>query len=228
MNDLHVLIVEDEPAIVRSLEPALKAAGANVHIAWNGSQALELLRSAAYDVILCDLGLPDIDGQDLIPTINAATDTPIIVLSARGREQDRISALDAGADDFVPKPFSTGELLARIRAAVRRRPPEARGDTIKLPGLELDLTRRRVLLQDQEIRLSAREHALLKLLASNPGNVVTHKQIMRSVWGPDAGVETQFVRVLVAQLRQKLEAEPSEPTLVCTEPGVGYRLNVDT
>ena len=227
MLDARILVVEDEAPMVRVLEPTLEAAGASVKVAWSGSHALELVGAGEYDVILCDLGLPDIDGQKLIPKLRAASDAPIIVLSARGQEKERIVALDGGADDFVPKPFATGELLARIRAALRRRAPKQLEDVIRLPGLDVDLRRRVARLAGEEIRLSRREHALLTLLASNSGNVVTHKQIMQSVWGPHANVETQFVRVLVAQLRQKLEAEPSRPKVVCTEPGVGYRLNLD-
>lgn len=226
MQDARILVVEDEAPIVRVLEPTLQAAGASVKVAWSGSHALELVGAGDYDLILCDLGLPDIDGQDLIPELRAASDAPIIVLSARGQEKERIVALDGGADDFVPKPFATGELLARIRAALRRRAPKQSGDVIRLPGLDVDLRRRVASLDGEEIRLSGREHALLTLLASNSGNVVTHRQIMQTVWGTNAKVETQLVRVLIAQLRQKLEAEPSRPKLICTEPGIGYRLNL--
>lgn len=226
MAELRVLVIEDEAALVRMLEPTLKAAGAAVKVAWSGSHGLELLASGNYDVVLCDLGLPDIDGQELIPKLRTQSDVPFIVLSARGSEEERIAALDVGADDFVGKPFPAGELLARIRAAVRRRLPGANVGSIKVPGLEVDLNRRRAIIDGEEIRLSGREHPLLALLAKHAGGAVTHKQIMEAVWGPAAHADAQFVRVLVGQLRQKVEAEPSKPSLVCTEPGVGYRLNV--
>lgn len=224
MTNLNVLVIEDEAAIVRMLEPTLKASGADVKVAWSGSHGLESLQSGSFDVILCDLGLPDMDGQEVIREVRSLSDVPIIVLSARGNEEDRIDALDAGADDFVGKPFLAGELLARIRAAVRRRSPGAAGGSIKIGDVEVDLNRRRAIIAGEDIRLSGREHALLSLLARNLGVVVTHKQIIESVWGTGASVDTQFVRVLVGQLRQKIEADSARPQLVCTEPGVGYRL----
>ena len=224
MSSLSILLIEDEAAIVRALEPTLQANGASVKVAWSGSQGLEYLTDATYDLAVCDLGLPDIDGLDLIGKIRTFTDVPIIVLSARGQEQDRIKALDAGADDFVAKPFSSGELLARIRAAVRRRTPTSSGEKISWGQIEVDLTQRRAILQGQEILLSRREHALLTLLARSPGGMATHREIIDQVWGPEANAEAQSVRVLVGQLRQKLEEDPSSPRVVRTEPGVGYRL----
>lgn len=226
MEQVRILIVEDEAAIVRMLQPTLAADGATTEVAWSGSQACEYLEASGFDLVLCDLGLPDIDGQDLIRHIRERTDVPIIVLSARGMEQERIKALDSGADDFVPKPFAAGELLARIRAALRRRPPAGSPASIKLGEVEVDLKRRRVLIQGEEIRLSGREHALLTLLAQRAGGVVTHREIIDHVWGSDARAETQSVRVLVGQLRQKVEEDPARPSLVCTEPGVGYRLEM--
>lgn len=228
MKTMKILVIEDETSLIRVLEPTLAATGATVRIAQSGRKGLEHLSAATFDVVLCDLGLPDIDGEDLIRAIRRDTDVPIIVLSARGAEDDRIKALDAGADDFVPKPFSAGELLARIRAAVRRRRPvKTQSDSVKLSGIEVDLTRRRVVLEGQEIRLSGREHSLLTLLAQSAGGVVTHRQIIERVWGPDTKADTQFVRVLVGQLRQKLEEDPSRPQILCTEPGLGYRLRGD-
>ena len=224
MKKLNILVIEDEPGIVRVLEPTLTATGASVTVAWNGSQGFDHLTAGGFDLVLCDLGLPDMDGEELIGKIRAVTDVPVIVLSARGREQDRIKALDIGADDFVAKPFPAGELLARIRAAVRRRTPTRNATSMKIGELEVDLERRRVVLCGEEIRLSAREHALLTFLAQAPDRVATHRQIIERVWGPDASAETQSVRVLVGQLRQKLELEPSSPRVLCTEPGVGYRL----
>lgn len=227
MTALKILVIEDEASLLRVLEPTLAATGATVRVAKSGSGGLEYLAADQFDVILCDLGLPDIDGQELIPSIRKDTDAPIIVLSARGMEKDRITALDAGADDFVTKPFSAGELLARIRAAVRRRSPVQQTDSVRVQGIEVDLKRRRAMLGGEEIRLTGREHSLLTLLAKNAGGVVTHRQIIEHVWGPETKADTQFVRVLVGQLRQKLEQDPSRPQILCTEPGVGYRLRAD-
>src|SRR5688572_16396405 len=227
MDALNILVIEDEESLIRVLEPTLAATGAIVTVARSGSKGLESLGQRASDVVLCDLGLPDMDGEDLIKAIRRDTDVPIIVLSARGAEDDRINSLDAGADDFVAKPFSAVELLARVRAAVRRRPPKAQSDSVKLSGIEIDLTRRRAILDGEEIRLSGREHSLLTLLAQSPGAVVTHRQIIERVWGPDTKADTQFVRVLVGQLRQKLEEDPSRPKILRTEPGLGYRLRTD-
>jgi two-component system KDP operon response regulator KdpE len=228
MKTLKILVIEDETSLIRVLEPTLAATGATVRIAQSGAKGLEYLGAGAFDVVLCDLGLPDIDGEDLIKAIRVDTDVPVIVLSARGAEDDRIKALDAGADDFVPKPFSAGELLARIRAVVRRRrPPKTQTETVKLGRIEVDLTRRRAILYDQEIRLSGREHSLLTMLVQSAGDVVTHREIIERVWGPDTKADTQFVRVLVGQLRQKLEEDPSRPQIVRTEPGLGYRLRAD-
>lgn len=227
MEQTRILIVEDEAAIVRMLEPTLAAGGAVADIAWSGSQASEYLAKGDYDLVLCDLGLPDVDGKELIKQIREQTDVPIIVLSARGMEREKILALDAGADDFVAKPFAAGELLARIRAALRRRPANRDKGSIKAGGIEVDLERRRVLIDGEEIRLTAREHALICLLARRAGGVVTHRDIIDTVWGSDTRAETQSVRVLVGQLRQKVEEDPARPRIVRTEPGLGYRLAED-
>jgi two-component system KDP operon response regulator KdpE len=225
MNKLNILVVEDEMGIVRVLEPTLTATGAAVKIAWDGREALAHLNAGKYDVVLCDLGLPDVDGHELVAKMREGSDIPIIVLSARGDEHDRIEALDAGADDFVAKPFAAGELLARIRAAVRRRSPTRGARKIKFGEMEVDLDRRRVVLHGEEISLSAREHSLLSLLAQRTDGVASHREIIDSVWGPNGNAETQSVRVLVGQLRQKLEVDPSNPRILRTEPGVGYRLH---
>jgi two-component system KDP operon response regulator KdpE len=228
MKGPSVLVIEDEPGIVRVLEPTLSASGATVKVAWNGREAVNYLKAGQYDLILCDLGLPDGDGKELVRKIRQSSDIPIIVLSACGEEEERILALDAGADDFVAKPFSAGDLLARIRAVVRRRSPTRGVRMVNLGSLEVDLERRRAVLHGEEIRLSAREHSLLSLLAVSPDNVATHGQIIERVWGLGGNAETQSVRVLVSQLRQKLEENPSAPKMVCTEPGVGYRLRMSS
>ena len=228
MKGARILFVEDEDAIWRALNPVLVAHDAFVQRAGTGGEALDLLASQRFDVILLDLGLPDMDGSEIIAEQRTHSDIPIIVLSARGRESDKVRALDAGADDFIVKPFASGELLARIRAALRRRTlvrPDS--DSLRFEGLEIDLERRRAIIQGQEIRLSAREYALLCALGRAAGGVLTHRQIIGAVWGDEAPVDAQFVRVLVGQLRQKVEADPSRPRLICTEPGVGYRLGTE-
>ncbi len=224
MSNLKILVIEDEPAIVRVLKPTLIASGATVKVAWSGSQGLEYLAQHQFDVVICDLGLPDLDGHDVIKQIRASSNVPIIVLSARDSEDERINSLDAGGDDFVAKPFTAGELLARIRAAARRN--SGRGDpkSMKFSGLEVDLVSRRLILDGEEIRLSAREHTLMKLLTSSGGAPVTHTQIIDAVWGQGAKADTQFVRVLIGQLRQKIEEDPALPRIILTESGVGYRL----
>ena len=225
MEGIRILFVEDEPAIYRAVEPVFQAHGATMQRAASGGEALDLLASKRFDVILLDLGLPDMDGGDLIVDQRRHSDIPILVLSARGRESDKVHALDAGADDFIVKPFDSGELLARVRAALRRRVlVRPNTDNVRFEGIEIDLVRRRAKVQGEEIKLSAREHALLCALGRAAGRVLTHKQIIAAVWGENASVDAQFVRVLVGQLRQKVEADPARPRLVCTEPGVGYRL----
>jgi two-component system KDP operon response regulator KdpE len=229
MEGARILLVEDDPAIVKSLTPALTALGAEVVPAATGGAALRLLATREFDVVLADLGLPDMDGKDLIRAERQKSDVPIIVLSARAREQDRIEALDLGADDYVGKPYPIGELAARIRAALRRRKPSRAGaGTIRLDGLEVDVKERRVILDGEEIRLTGREHSLLLVLAGNAGNAVTHREIMDAVWGSEARVDTQHVRVLVGQLRQKIEEDPGRPMLLVNEPGLGYRLRAQT
>ena len=225
MEGIRILFVEDEPAIYRAVEPVFQAHGATMQRAASGGEALDLLASKRFDVILLDLGLPDMDGGDLIVDQRRHSDIPILVLSARGRESDKVHALDAGADDFIVKPFDSGELLARVRAALRRRVlVRPNTDNVRFEGIEIDLVRRRAKVQGEEIKLSAREHALLCALGRAAGRVLTHRQIIAAVWGENSSVDAQFVRVLVGQLRQKVEADPARPRLVCTEPGVGYRL----
>ena len=225
---IRLLLVDDEPQIVRALKPALTAAGYAVETAATGEAALSLMAGAASDVMILDLGLPDIDGKEVIRRVREWSEAPIIVLSARDLETEKIAALDLGADDFVNKPVGVGELLARVRASLRGRDRRfIAQSSVKAGDLEVDFLTRRILIQGQEIRLTPREYELLRTLARHVGRVVTHKQVITAVWGPEAQVDAQFVRVLVAQLRQKLEIEPSSPRIVLTEPGVGYRLKAD-
>lgn len=225
MNAPNLLLVDDEPQILRALTPALQAAGYAAEVAATGEQALSRVASAPCDVVVLDLGLPDLDGKEVIRRMRAWSDAPIIVLSARDLESEKIAALDAGADDYVNKPIGIGELLARIRAALRGRDRRFAAQAVfRSAELSIDFALRRVALEDEDVRLTPREYDLLSVLARHAGRVVTHRQVIAAVWGPDAQVDAQFVRVLVGQLRQKIEAEPSQPRLLVTEPGLGYRL----
>jgi two-component system KDP operon response regulator KdpE len=224
----RLLLVDDEPQIVRALTPALTAAGYSVETADTGESALSKMAGDPCDVVILDLGLPDMDGKEVIRRVREWSDAPIIVLSARDLESEKIAALDLGADDFVNKPVGVGELLARVRASLRGRERRFGAQhSFKAGDLEISFSSRRVLIQKEEVRLTPREYDLLRTLARHAGRVVTHKQVITAVWGAEAQVDTQFVRVLVAQLRQKLELEPSSPRIVLTEPGVGYRLRAD-
>jgi two-component system KDP operon response regulator KdpE len=221
----RVLVVDDEPAIHRFLTPALLANDYKVLKADNGSDALRQIAADAPDIVILDLGLPDMDGKDVIARVREWSNVPIIVLSARDREAEKITALDRGADDFVNKPFGVGELMARLRTALRHR-MQRNGETpvVSVGGLEIDVPRRRVAWQGSEVSLSPKEFDLLAFLARHAGKVVTHRQILTAVWGPAHEHDTQYLRVYVGQLRQKIEPNPSDPRFILTEPGIGYRL----
>ncbi len=210
---------------MRVLAPALTAAGFEVAVAESGEVGLSLLAGEGCDAVLLDLGLPDMDGKDVIARIREWSDVPIVVLSAREREAEKIEALDLGADDFVNKPFAIGELLARLRAALRGRERRfsSRAD-FQAGDLTVNFANRRVFVQEQEVHLTPREYDLVRTLARYSDRVLTHKQLMAAVWGPTAEVDPQFVRVLIGQVRQKIEEESSSPRIIVTEPGVGYRL----
>ena len=223
----RILLVDDEPPIVRVLRPSLAAAGYAVEVAETAGQAVAAVSAAAPDLIILDLGLPDADGKQVIESVREWCAAPIIVLSARHEADERIAALDLGADDYVAKPFHMGELLARIRTALRRRERAASGKSVyEGCGLSIDFARRLVRLEGEEIKLTRREYDLLRTLALHAGQVVTHRQLLTSVWGADAS-DVQLVRVFIGQLRQKIELNSSTPTLILTEPGIGYRLRVD-
>ena len=225
MTLAHLLLVDDEQQILRALRPALVAAGYEVATAETGGEALAHLAGEACDVVILDLGLPDLDGKEVIARIREWSEVPILVLSARDLEHEKIAALDQGADDFINKPFGVGELLARIRASLRGRERRFSANAVFRSGdLQVNFATRQVALQGDEVRLTPREYDLLKTLARYGGRVVTHKQLIAAVWGPAAQVDAQFVRVLVAQLRQKIEEDASTPRILLTEPGVGYRL----
>ncbi|MCX5514123.1 DNA-binding response regulator [Kaistia algarum] len=224
MQPPRVLVVDDEPAIHRFMAPALAANGYEALRADTGAEALALAASRQPDLIILDLGLPDMDGKEVIRRLREWSPTPVIVLSARDRDAEKIEALDLGADDFVNKPFSMGELMARLRAALRHRMKE-KGETplLRLADIEIDLPRHRVTRGGEEVKLTPKEFDLLAFLARHTGKVVTHRQILREVWGPAHEYDTQYLRVYVGQLRAKLEPDPANPVLVVTEPGVGYR-----
>jgi len=224
-----VLVVDDEATIQDVLETALTAAGFETVTARNGWQALQLASIAAPDVILLDLGLPDLDGKTVISEIRHFARTPIIVLSGRDQEGEKIAALDLGADDYVQKPFVTGELMARIRAALRHG-----GQTGARPltqfgtrGLFFDLPRRRIQGSGSEIKLTPKEFLLLSMLAANAGRIVTNRQILSAIWGPSRANDKQILRVLIGQLRAKIGEDAADPKIIVTEPGVGYRLRLD-
>ena len=222
-----VLVVEDEPQMRRFLRASLGAEGYRVREAWTVADALRDVAAEHPDVVVLDLGLPDGDGLDLVRAVRGWSTVPIVVVSARGREEEKVAALDAGADDYLPKPFGTKELLARLRVALRHaRAGTGPGSSVLEVGpLRMDLDRHEASLAGRPVRLTPIEWRLLVLLASHAGKVLTHAQILREVWGPNAASQSHYVRVYMAELRKKLEADPSRPRLLLTEPGVGYRLS---
>ena len=219
-----VLVVDDEPQIQRFLKPSLEAAGYKAVMTATGTDALKLIATRAPDVVVLDLGLPDMDGKDVIRGVREWSQVPIIVLSARDREGEKIAALDLGADDYVSKPFGIGELLARIRTLLRHRSREEGETTVfESGGLAIDTLAHTVTRDGESLRLTPKEYDVLQLLVRNAGRVLTHRQILQAVWGPANVEDTQYLRVFVGRLRQKIEADPAEPQLIVTEPGVGYR-----
>ncbi len=223
-----VLVVDDELQIRRFLRVSLEAHGYRVIEAAGGQDALNRAAQARPDLLLLDMGLPDMDGMTVLTRLREWTKAPVIILSVRDADRDKVAALDAGADDYVTKPFSTDELLARMRTALRHAQPAPDQPIFNSGHLTVDLTRRLVLVEGQPVRLTPTEYALLRLMIQNAGRVLTHSQILRAVWGPEYVRETHYLRVYFAQLRQKLETDPRVPRLLLTEPGVGYRLAVST
>ncbi len=226
-NQARVLVIEDEPEIRRFLRTSLSAHDFDVDEAENGREGLRKTAEQPPDLILLDLGLPDMSGFDVIGQVRGWSSVPIIVLSARGRETDKISALDAGADDYLTKPFGVGELLARLRVALRHqsRLHDSNASSVFTAGdLTVDLARRQVTAAGQEMHLTPTEYRLLTTLIQHAGKVLTHRQLLKEVWGPDSTHETHYLRVYINQLRQKLGDNAASPKLILTEPGVGYRL----
>jgi two-component system, OmpR family, KDP operon response regulator KdpE len=220
----RVLVVEDEIPIARALAINLRARRYDVDVAPDGRTALDLAARHHPDVVLLDLGLPDIDGTEVIAGLRGWSDVPIVVLSARASSDDKVEALDAGADDYVTKPFAMDELLARLRAALRRTAPASEAETVLVTeDFTIDLPSRRVVRSGQDVHLTPTEWRLLEVLVRNRGRLVFQKPLLQEVWGPAYGRETNYLRVYVQQLRRKLEPEPAQPRYIITEPGMGYR-----
>lgn len=224
MNAPRVLVVDDEEQIRRFLRIVLSAAGYDVDDVSTGREAIERCTARRPDIVLLDLGLPDIDGLEVIRAIRVWSRVPILVLSVRENEEDKVAALDAGANDYVQKPFGTGELLARMRAALRSRAPEAGRTVYDVGGLHLDVARHEVTRDGRAIRLSPREFSLLLVLMRNAGRMLTHRQLLAEVWGAGHAEDVQYLRVYIGQLREKLGDDASTPRLIVNEPGIGYRL----
>jgi two-component system KDP operon response regulator KdpE len=223
----RILVVDDEPEICRTLGINLRIRGYDVDLAPDGEAALDLAARHHPDAVVLDLGLPGIDGVDVIAGLRGWSRVPIVVLSARDGEPDKVAALDAGADDYVTKPFGMDELLARLRAALRRATPAEEDAVIETPDFTIDLATKRVTRGDEEIRLTPTEWNLVELLVRNPGKLVSYRQLLREVWGPGYEKETHYLRVFMAHVRRKLEPEPSQPRYFHTEAGMGYRFHSD-
>jgi two-component system KDP operon response regulator KdpE len=227
MTQGKILIVDDDPQIRRVLRTTLVVQGYEVADARSGEDALEKVREGKYDLILLDMNMEGMDGIETCREIRASSDVAIVMLTVRDTERDKVSALDAGADDYVTKPFSTPELLARVRAALRRVPSLENGpQVIKAGELELDLQARRIRLRGNSIRLTPKEFELLRYLALHPNIPIPHMKLLQAVWGPDYGEEVEYLRVFINQLRKKIEADPGSPQFILTEPWVGYRFNM--
>ncbi|HEX9042175.1 MAG TPA: response regulator [Trebonia sp.] len=219
----RVLVIDDEPSILRALRINLTARNYEVSTASDGTSGLAAIARERPDAVILDLGLPDMDGTQVIHGVRGWSATPIIVLSVWGAEHQKVAALDAGADDYVTKPFGMDELLARLRAAVRRAAPAPDEPVVTTQDFTVDLAAKRVTRDGADVRLTPTEWQLLEVLVRNRGRLITQKQLLQDVWGPSYGSESNYLRVYVAQLRRKLEPEPSRPRYLLTEPGMGYR-----
>jgi two-component system KDP operon response regulator KdpE len=224
VNKHVALIIDDEVQIRRLLRITLEANGYRVFEGATGQEGINEAAQRRPDIIVLDLGLPDMDGIEVLKRLREWSKVPVLVLSVRDREEDKISALDNGADDYVTKPFSTGELLARLRVAERHAQPVTESTVYHSGELEVDLTSRVVKVHGKEVRLTATEYSLLRLFVQHAGKVLTHRQILKEVWGPNYVEQTHYLRVYLGHLREKLENDPAKPELLVTEPGVGYRL----
>jgi len=223
----NVLVIDDELQIRRLLRICLEGNGYRVLEAATGQEGITQAAQYHPDMVLLDLGLPDMDGVAVLKRLREWSQVPVVVLSVRDREEDKVAALDNGADDYVTKPFSTGELLARLRVAQRHAIPAAGIPLFRSGDLEVDVTARTVKRAGREVKLTATEYSLLRLLVRHAGKVLTHRQILREVWGPSYVEQTHYLRVYVAHLREKLELDPSKPRFILTEPWIGYRFNAE-
>ena len=223
-NALRILVIDDEPQIRKLLKVSLSAYGYNIDQAESGRDGISQAAIFKPDLIMVDLGLPDIDGKDVIRQIREWSNVPIIILTARDQEQEKIAALDTGADDYVTKPFSMGELLARIRVCLRRSAQSDDEPVLTCGGLKIDLLLRKVTVEGREVKLTPTEYEIIKLMAKHAGRVLTHKQLLKAVWGNYCDDDTHYIRVYIAQLRRKIEVDPAQPHYIITESGVGYRL----
>jgi two-component system, OmpR family, KDP operon response regulator KdpE len=221
----RILVVDDDPQIRRVMRTTLTGEGYEVEDARSGEEALEKLRAGRYELMLLDINMPGMGGIETGRQVRANSDMAIIMLTVRNTEQDKVQALDAGADDFITKPFSTPELLARIRAALRRMPssPEAGPQNITLDNVEIDFQSRKLIVRGSEVRLTPKEFDLLRYLTLHPNRAIPHRELLQAVWGPDYGDEVEYLRVFVKQLRRKIEPKPDKPRYILTEPWVGYR-----
>jgi len=219
-------VADDEPQIRRVMRTVLSAQGYTVLEAHDGEEALEMLRNERADLILLDVNMPRLDGLAACREIRRGSDVPIIMLTVRNSEHDKVAALDAGADDYVVKPFGVEELLARIRAALRRSAPVESIPAIKRKDLGIDFDRREVTVRGETVRLTPKEFDLLRLLVTNQGKAVAHRRLLQAVWGPDYGEETEYLRVFINQLRKKIEPDPSHPRYIKTDPWIGYRFEI--
>jgi two-component system, OmpR family, KDP operon response regulator KdpE len=223
MSSAKILVVDDEPQVRRVMKSTLTAEGYTITEASNGGEALEIFREQPPDIILLDLNMPEMDGLEACRQIRRSSDVPIIMLTVRNAERDKVLALDAGADDYVVKPFGMQELLARIRAALRRKTPQDKLPPFTSKDLSIDFEARRVLARGREVHLTPKEFDVLRRLVENQGRPLTHRRLLQAVWGPDYGDEPEYLRVVVNQLRKKIEADPAHPKFLLTEPWVGYR-----
>ncbi|HTA66661.1 MAG TPA: response regulator transcription factor [Bryobacteraceae bacterium] len=224
----RILVVDDDPQIRRVMRTTLTGEGYEVDDARSGEEALEKLRAGRYELMLLDINMPGMGGIETCRQVRANSDMAIIMLTVRNTEQDKVQALDAGADDFITKPFSTPELLARIRAALRRMPssPEAGPQNITLGNVEIDFQSRKLIVRGSEVRLTPKEFDLLRYLTLHPNRAIPHRELLQAVWGPDYGDEVEYLRVFVKQLRRKIEPKPDKPRYILTEPWVGYRFSL--
>jgi len=224
----RILVVDDEPQIRKALSVTLRASGYDVLVVGSGEEALTQIAGARPDALILDLGLPGIDGLEVIEALRGWSDVPIVVLSVRGEESDKITALDAGADDYVTKPFGMGELLARLRVVLRRRGGDSPEPVVTTEHFTIDLSAHRVTVAGEEVRLTPIEWALVERLVAHPGRLITQRQLLTEVWGPGVEQQTQYLRVHMSNLRHKLEPDPSRPRYFHTESGIGYRFEPET